>query len=74
MASSPGWQQKLADNQQQFADKWINRPEFKAAYDALSNDAYVNALYKNAGIAGRGPAPLIIKLESAIRRTAGRSG
>jgi hypothetical protein len=50
IVNAPGWQQKLADNQQQFADKWVNRAEFKAAYDALSNDAYVNALYKNAGI------------------------
>jgi hypothetical protein len=50
VVNSPGWQQKLADNQQQFADKWINRPEFKAVYDSLSNDAYVNELYKNAGI------------------------
>ena len=50
IVNSPGWQQKLADNQRQFADTWINRPEFKAAYDALSNDAYVNALYQNAGI------------------------
>jgi hypothetical protein len=51
IVNAPGWQQKLADNQQQFADKWINRPEFKAVYDSLSNDAYVNELYKNAGIA-----------------------
>jgi ribosomal protein L35AE/L33A len=51
IVNAPGWQQKLADNQQQFADKWVNRAEFKVAYDALSNDAYVNALYKNAGIA-----------------------
>jgi len=50
VVNSTGWQQKLADNQQQFADKWINRPEFKTAYDGLSNDAYVNALYKNAGL------------------------
>src|SRR5262249_31870095 len=50
IVNTPGWQQKLSDNQQQFADKWVNRPEFKAVYDALSNDAYVNALYKNAGI------------------------
>jgi hypothetical protein len=50
VVNAPGWEQKLSDNQQQFAEKWINRAEFKAAYDALSNDAYVNALYKNAGI------------------------
>jgi Calx-beta domain-containing protein/uncharacterized protein DUF4214 len=51
VVNSPGWQQRLSDNQQQFADEWSNRAEFKAAYDALSNDAYVSALYKNAGIA-----------------------
>ena len=50
IVNSPGWQQNLADNQRQFAETWINRPEFKAAYDGLSNDAYVNALYQNAGI------------------------
>ena len=50
VVKAPGWQQKLSDNQAQFADKWINRPEFKAVYDGLSNDAYVTALYKNAGI------------------------
>jgi hypothetical protein len=32
------------------ASKWVNRPEFKALYDGLSNDGYVNALYANAGI------------------------
>jgi hypothetical protein len=51
VVNSPGWQQTLAGNQQQFAEKWINRQEFKLAYDSLSNDAYVSALYKNAGIA-----------------------
>ena len=50
VVNSPGWQQTLADNQQQLADEWVNRAEFKAAYDSLSNDAYVNTLYKNAGI------------------------
>ena len=53
IVKSPGWEQKLKDNQQQFAEKWIARPEFKAVYDGLSNDGYVNALYTNAGI----PAP-----------------
>ena len=47
---SPGWQQKIADNQQQFADTWVSRPEFKALYDGLSNLAYVNALYANASV------------------------
>jgi len=50
VVNSPGWQQKLKDNQLQFTEKWIARPEFKAVYDGLSNDDYVNTLYKNAGI------------------------
>jgi hypothetical protein len=50
IVNAPGWQQKLADNQQKFAQAWAGRPEFKAAYDGLANDAYVNALYANAGL------------------------
>jgi hypothetical protein len=57
VVKAPGWEQKLWDNQQQFAEKWIARPEFKAVYDGLSNDDYVTALYKNAGI----PAPQVNK-------------
>ncbi|HSQ24682.1 MAG TPA: Calx-beta domain-containing protein, partial [Pyrinomonadaceae bacterium] len=50
IVNSPGWEQKLKDNQQQFAEKWITRPAFKATYDQMSNADYVNALYANAGI------------------------
>jgi len=50
VVNAPGWQQELSTNQQQFADEWTRRSEFKARYDNLSNDAYVNALYKNTGI------------------------
>jgi hypothetical protein len=50
IVNTPGWEQKLKDNQQQFAEKWVNRPEFKAVFDGMSNTDYVNALYANAGI------------------------
>lgn len=50
VVNSPGWPQKLADNQTKFAEQWINRAPFKASYDGLSNNTYVNALYANAGI------------------------
>jgi parallel beta-helix repeat protein len=50
VVKAPGWEQKLKDNQLKFAENWTNRPDFKALYDGLSNDAYVTALYKNAGI------------------------
>jgi len=50
IVNAPGWEQKLQDNQQQFAEAWVNRPAFKATYDNLSNADFVNALYLNAGI------------------------
>jgi len=50
VVNSPGWEQKLSDNQQQFAERWVNRASFKATYDGMSNAAYVNALYANAGV------------------------
>jgi hypothetical protein len=50
VVNAPGWQQKLKENQQQFAEKWVARPAFKAAYDQLSNADYVNALYAHAGV------------------------
>ena len=72
IVNAPGWQQKLADSQRQFADKWVNRTEFKALYDGLSNEAYVNALYANAGIV---PAPaerdgLVNQLDTAVETRA----
>jgi len=50
VVNSPGWEQKLRNNQQLFAEAWVKRPAFKAAYDAMSNADYVNALYANAGV------------------------
>ncbi|HJZ79844.1 MAG TPA: Calx-beta domain-containing protein, partial [Pyrinomonadaceae bacterium] len=50
IVNTPGWEQQLKDNQEQFAEKWISRAAFKAVYDGMSNSDYVNALYANAGI------------------------
>jgi hemoglobin-like flavoprotein len=61
IVNSPGWEQKVKDNQEQFAQQWVNRPAFKTAYDAMSNTEYVNALYANAGI-----LPIPTKRESLI--------
>ena len=67
IVNAPGWQQTLAGNQQQFADKWVNRPEFIAAYNGKSNSEFVSALYTNAGIAATpaDKAALVTKLDSA---------
>jgi len=50
IVNEPGWEQKLKDNQDQFAEQWASRPAFKAQYDGMSNTEYVNALYANAGL------------------------
>ena len=67
IVTSPGWQQKLSDNQQQFADEFAKRPEFKAAYNAMTNTEFVNALYANAGVAATqsDKAALIARLDNA---------
>ena len=51
IVNSPGWEQKLKDNQQQFADSVGERGRrSKPLTTPLSNADYVNALYANAGI------------------------
>src|SRR5262249_49499684 len=70
IVNSTGWEQQLKDNQQHFADEWTSRPQFKAAYDGMSNTDFVNALYANAGI-----QPAQAKVNSLVNAldTAGES-
>lgn len=67
VVNAPGWEQKIAVNQQQLAREWVERPAFKAAYDSLSNTSYVNALYTNAGVvpATAEQSKLVSKLDTA---------
>lgn len=44
-----GWAQQLAANKHWFIDSWVQRPAFKTAYDALSNDNYVDTLIAHTG-------------------------
>lgn len=64
VVNSPGWEQKVAANQQMFAEKWVDRPEFRAAYDGMSNTAFVTALYANAGVVA--PPEERVKLVTAL--------
>jgi hypothetical protein len=43
-------QTKLEGNLRKFAEGWVERPKFQAAYKALSNERYVEALINNAGL------------------------
>ena len=45
-----GWEQQLATNQQAFLDAFVQRPAFRTAYDALSNQAYVDQLLTHTRI------------------------
>ena len=44
------WAKQLESNKRWFIDLWVQRPEFQAAYGALSNTNYVNTLIANTGV------------------------
>ena len=44
------WNGQLNSNRQAFIAAWVNRPDFKAAYDNLSNAAYVDTLISHTTI------------------------
>jgi hypothetical protein len=46
-----GWEQRLTANKQALLEEWVNRAEFKTAYDALTDEQYVEALAAHAGLA-----------------------
>jgi hypothetical protein len=45
-----GWEELLTANKQAFLDEWVNRPAFRAAYDLLTNDRYVDSLIAHTGV------------------------
>src|SRR5947209_6098599 len=45
-----GWEQKLEDNKRREAETWVDRPEFHARFDGMSDDQFVDALFQNAGV------------------------
>lgn len=50
VVGAPGWQQQLEDNKRRIADDWVARPAFIQRFGSLSDDAYVRALFSNAGM------------------------
>src|SRR6202008_176481 len=51
VVNSAGLQQRLENNKQAFANSWLTRPAFTAAYDGLSNAQFVDTLIANTGVA-----------------------
>ena len=50
IVNQTGWQEQLRTNKQQFLDAWVQRAAFRAAYDNLGNDSYVDTLIGNTGV------------------------
>jgi Tol biopolymer transport system component len=49
VVGAAGWEQKLEANKQKFADDWVKRPDFRAAFDSMSNSTYVSTLFLFGG-------------------------
>lgn len=47
---APDEQAKLEDRMRKFADRWVERAKFKALYKGMSDETYIDALARNAGI------------------------
>jgi subtilisin family serine protease len=43
------WARQLESNKQAFVDAWVQRPAFRAVYDSLANDAFVDRLISHTG-------------------------
>jgi len=51
VVGSPGWEQKLEANKQQYFREFVQRPEFTSSYpESLSAEQYVAALLTTAGL------------------------
>ncbi|HWN10685.1 MAG TPA: DUF4214 domain-containing protein [Pyrinomonadaceae bacterium] len=58
------WEGHLRANQQAFVQSFVNRAGFRAAYDSLSNPAYVDALIAHTGVSFSGRDGLVSSLNS----------
>jgi serine protease AprX len=48
------WAGQLESNKQAFVDAWVQRPAFRAVYDGLANDAFVDTLISHTGASFNG--------------------
>lgn len=68
-----GWEQQLEQNKQRLVAEWIERADFKARYDALTNEQYVDTLNANTGnsLSAAERSALVAGLNSATETRAG---
>jgi hypothetical protein len=50
VVNADGWEETLRNNTDEFLNAWVERAAFRAAYDNLGNDGYVDALISNTGV------------------------
>ena len=64
------WQDVLAANKKAFLQGWVQRPEFRSRYDALTEDQFVDALFATMGVTPASPDrdSLIAALKSGVSR------
>ena len=68
-----GWEQQLNANQQEFARRWVQRPDFLAAFPlSMSSDEYINKLAANLGVT-LSPSESTIAHESYTQTVEGRA-
>jgi len=46
-----GWEAQLVRNKQAFVDAFVERPRFRATFDGMSNDTYIDSLIARTGVA-----------------------
>ena len=71
IVGSTDWTETLNANKQAFVAAWMERPEFRAAYDGLNNGAYVDALLGHAAGFSGDRAALVNGLNSGVLSRAG---
>jgi hypothetical protein len=55
-----GWAQTLEANKQAFVAAWMDRADFRAAYDGLANSAFVDSLISHAGAGFNGDRAALV--------------
>jgi hypothetical protein len=50
IVGNDGWEARLALNKQAFLLSWVQRTDFRARYDRLTNEQYVDSLILNLGV------------------------
>ncbi|HWN10684.1 MAG TPA: DUF4214 domain-containing protein [Pyrinomonadaceae bacterium] len=62
------WEGRLAANKRQFVDAFVDRAQFRAVFDGLSNTDYVDKLISQTGVSVSERDELIVSLQNGATR------